>query len=125
VVPKMRPDELGIELAGMHGGMVALAYGGRWEQATVVAKKARASSARWRRTQKREKGGEKGSRGAPATRGPCLVAMALWRRKRPIGLYLSTTVAARMSKRWSGGRRSVLLEQSENGTRWRGHDAGG
>jgi hypothetical protein len=59
MVPKMRPDELGIELTSIHGGVVALAHGGRPAQATVVAKKARASFARWRRTQKGEKEGRR------------------------------------------------------------------
>jgi hypothetical protein len=46
VVTKTWPDELGIELASMHGGAAAWAHGGRSEQATVAANEASASSAR-------------------------------------------------------------------------------
>jgi hypothetical protein len=48
--PSMWPDELGIELAGAHGGAAALAHGGRSVQATVVADEARARLVRWRQT---------------------------------------------------------------------------
>jgi hypothetical protein len=48
VVRNTRPDELDIEITRMHGGVAALAHGGRAEQATVAANKARVSSARWR-----------------------------------------------------------------------------
>jgi hypothetical protein len=99
MVPKTRPDELTIELTSMHGGAAALVHGGRPAQATVAAKKARASSVRWRRMQKGEKEGKKGSGGAPATCDPCSVAMASWRRNHPIGLYLLMTAAVRTSKR--------------------------
>jgi hypothetical protein len=58
MVPRTRLDELGIELVGVHGKAAALAHGGRPAQATVVAKKARVSSARWRGTQKGERRGE-------------------------------------------------------------------
>jgi hypothetical protein len=46
MVPSMWPDELGIELAGAHGGAVALAHGGRPVQVTGVADGARARSVR-------------------------------------------------------------------------------
>jgi hypothetical protein len=44
----MRPDKLGIELAGMHGDTAVLTHGGRPELATVAPNKARASFLRWR-----------------------------------------------------------------------------
>jgi hypothetical protein len=76
MVPKTWPDELGIELAGVHGGTAALAHGGRLAQATVVAKKACASSARWRRTQK---GGKEGRREAEELRPRVGRARRPWR----------------------------------------------
>jgi hypothetical protein len=46
MVPRTRPDELGIELTGVHGEVAALVHGVQLAQATVVAKKASTSSAR-------------------------------------------------------------------------------